>query len=122
MSLIADILLTAATIGAALYCLILSQRLRRFTDLERGVGGAVAVLSAQVDDLSRMLKAAQGNAAGSVTTLNAVTARAEQASVRLELLMSSLHDLPEPDRTPAARAPAVPVNPFFVRHPEGVDA
>ncbi len=47
MELIADILLVAGALGAGLYCFVLSRRLRKFTDLEQGVGGAVAVLSSQ---------------------------------------------------------------------------
>ena len=50
MDLIADILLVAGALGAGFYCFILGRRLNRFNDLENGVGGAVAVLSAQVDD------------------------------------------------------------------------
>lgn len=113
MTMIADLLMMAGAVGAGLYCLVLSRRLRRFNDLERGVGGAVAVLSAQVDDLSRTLTRAHGAATTSVKTLAGVTDRAESAAKQLELLMASLHDLPEP-----AASPGVPVSPFFFRHPE----
>lgn len=112
MNAIADILLAAGALGAALYCIVLGRRLRRFTDLEKGVGGAVAVLSAQVDDLSRMLTRAQGGAGESATALAAASDRAEAAGRRLELLLASLHDLPdEPDMPTASSA-------IFVRHPE----
>lgn len=113
MSIIADILLMAGALGAGLYCLVLSNRLRRFTDLEKGVGGAVAVLAMQVDDLSRALSAAEGSAGSSVRSLSEVNARAEAAAERLELLVASLHDLPS---APPQRDPS---NPFFVRHPAG---
>ena len=96
MSIIADILLVAGALGAGLYCFVLSNRLRRFTDLENGVGGAVAILSAQVDDLATALASAEGSAGSSVKTLTEVSARAEAAAGRLELLVASLHDLPEP--------------------------
>lgn len=99
MAMIADILLVAGAVGAGFYCLVLSRRLRRFSDLEKGVGGAVAVLSAQVDDLSRTLNAAQDTAKGSVDRLEDVGARAEAAGKRLELLVASLHDLPGPAET-----------------------
>jgi hypothetical protein len=112
MAWIADVLLAAGAVGAGLYCFVLSQRLRRFTDLEKGVGGAVAVLSAQVDDLTRALARAQNSATASVTSVQGATDRAETAARRLELLVASLHDLPEPG---PARAPTGPV---FVRHPE----
>ena len=55
MDLIADIFLMAGALGAGFYCMVLSSRLRRFTDLEKGMGGAVAVLSVQVDDLQKAL-------------------------------------------------------------------
>ena len=44
MAFIADILLAAGAAAAAFYCFILSRRLRRFTDLEKGVGGAIEQL------------------------------------------------------------------------------
>lgn len=96
MRLIADILMIAGTLSVSMYCAVLARRLSRFTDLEKGVGGAIAVLSAQVDDMTKMLTRAQKTAAGSAIKLETITARAESASTRLELLMASMHDLPEP--------------------------
>lgn len=109
--MIADVLLVAGAFGAALYCFVLSRRLRRFTDLEKGVGGAVAVLSAQVDDLTKTLNRAQGAAIASVDQLDGVSARAEAAHQRLELMLASMHDLP----VPAPQKPSE--SPFFVRRP-----
>ena len=101
MDLIADILLIGGAIGAAFYCFILSRRLTRFTDLERGVGGAVAVLSAQVDDLKRALDRAKTAADSSGDVLRDLTDRADQVARKLELSMAALHDVDE--------APAEPV-------------
>lgn len=92
MSLIADIMLAAGTFCAALYCYILSRRLARFTDLEKGMGGAVAVLSMQVDDLRKTLHAAHAGARASSKSLIDVTTRAERAADRLELMMAALHE------------------------------
>lgn len=100
MDFIADILLVAGALGAGFYCYILAKRLTRFNDLENGVGGAVAVLSAQVDDLTRTLAAAQSSATDSSASLTDLTTRAEDAARKLELLVASLHDLPEADRAP----------------------
>ena len=111
MDLIADILLAAGALGAGFYCFVLSRRLSRFTDLENGVGGAVAVLSAQVDDLTRTLDAAQSTAGESSAQLEALTARAEDATKRLELMLAALHDLPE-QPPPAQDRPES----RFVRH------
>lgn len=96
MDLIADVLLTAGAFGAGLYCYILGLRLKKFTTLETGMGGAIAVLSAQVDDMTRALEAARSSATGSVSSLDELALRAESAARRLELLMASLHDLPDP--------------------------
>ena len=97
MALIADILLLVAAAGAGLYCMILSRRLARFCDLENGVGGAVAVLAVQVDDLQKTLKAAQTASKASAEELHAITKKAESTSRHLELLMASMHDVePQP--------------------------
>ncbi len=103
MSLIADILLIAGALGAAFYCMVLSRRLNNFTDLDKGVGGAIAVLSMQVDDMTKALESARKAAGGSSRKLEELTVRGEDVSKRLELLLASLHDLPEP----AAATPAI---------------
>tara|TARA_R110002124_G_scaffold154974_3_gene322083 strand:- start:1421 stop:1816 length:396 start_codon:yes stop_codon:yes gene_type:complete len=131
MDLIADILLVAGALGAGFYCFILGRRLNRFNDLENGVGGAVAVLSAQVDDLTKTLAAAQSAAAESAHTLTALTNRAEDSSRKLELQMASLHDIPltpkESNAVPddSVRVPDVPhkpSEPMFTRHKAGATA
>lgn len=109
MELIADILLVAGALGAGFYCYVLARRLSRFNDLENGVGGAVAVLSAQVDDLTRALAAAQTATREQTATLDGLTERAETVAKRLELLVAAMHDLPE-------AAPEQVQEPVFVRH------
>lgn len=103
MALIADILMAAGSFGAAIYCYVLSGRLKKFTALESGMGGAIAVLSVQVDDMTRALEKARLAATGSASTLDAQTQRGEQIAARLELLVAAMHDLPDP----AAPGPAV---------------
>jgi hypothetical protein len=95
MELIADILMTAGTFGAAIYCYVLSSRLKKFTALESGMGGAIAVLSVQVDDMTRALEGARGAAHAQADGLRSQTQRAEAVAAQLELLMASLHDLPK---------------------------
>jgi len=95
MELVADILLISGALAATIYCVVLSRRLRRFTDLEKGVGGAIAVLSVQVDDMTKTLGVAQESAAGSAQSLDQLTTKAEAAARRLELLVASMHDIPE---------------------------
>lgn len=112
MDLIADILLILSACAAAAYCVVLSQRLRRFTDLEKGVGGAITVLSTQVDGMTKTLESAQISAAASAESLNNLTTRAEGAARRLELLVASMHDIPEPIITEKESATAS--EPFFL--------
>ena len=119
MDLIADILLVAGSFGAAVYCYVLSARLKRFTTLETGMGGAIAVLSAQVDDMTVALAKARGAANGSAESLEALTARGEAVARRLELLVASLHDLPDPRPAPA-RPVAVEDHPADERRPRFV--
>ena len=127
MELIADILLVAGALGAGLYCHVLARRLSRFNDLENGVGGAVAVLSAQVDDLAKTLQAAQSAAGSETRSLDALTERAENVAKRLELLVASMHDLDDarPDRSAPASAPEPTgrgeSGPVFRRHASAGD-
>lgn len=117
MDLIADILLVAGALGAGFYCHVLARRLNRFNDLETGVGGAVAVLSAQVDDLTRTLRHAQTTTNGSMKSLDGLTDRAENVAKRLELLVASMHDLDED--VPSDTGPSQPERddgPVFKRH------
>ena len=140
MEIIADILLVAGALGAGFYCFVLARRLTKFNDLEKGVGGAVAVLSAQVDDLSKALDKAQSASGESSEALADLTHRAEAVAQRLELMMASMHDLnegtpapqdaaptppqpaaePEPETAPVAAEPEEPAEraaePMFMRH------
>ena len=104
MDLISDILLMAGSFGAAIYCYVLASRLKHFTTLESGMGGAIAVLSAQVDDMTVALEKARGAANGSAESLEALTARGEAVARKLELLVASLHDLPDPAAPPQRAA------------------
>jgi len=119
MDYIADILLIAGALGAGFYCFVLARRLSRFNDLEKGVGGAVALLSSQVDDLTSTLNTAKHVADSSTDSLDGLTARAEDVAKRLELLVASLHDLPDADKAPTA---APKSEAMFVRHAKaGID-
>ena len=106
MGLIADILLIAAALGAAVYCLVLSRRLTKLARLDDGVGGAISGLSDRVSEMTAALDRAQSDAKASSETLEEATRRAEAAARQLELLLASLHDLPEDRATDAANVPS----------------
>ncbi|WP_171123030.1 MULTISPECIES: DUF6468 domain-containing protein [unclassified Ruegeria] len=115
MELIADMLLVAGALGAGLYCFVLSRRLRRFTDLEKGVGGAVAVLSTQADELKKSLDAARAATDKSGDDLKDLTQRAETVAQQLELMMASMHDViteePKPEAPTKAETDTAPEAP-----------
>lgn len=120
MALIADILLIAGALGAAFYCVVLSRRLSNFSNLESGVGAAIADLSTKVTDLTTTLETAQNAATASSSSLERTTERAEDASRRLELLMASLHDIPLAQKEPQSKPPvsgSTP-RPTFLRSPK----
>lgn len=116
MNLIADFLLAAGAFSTAVYCLVLARRLKRFTTLETGMGGAIAVLSAQVDDMTKALERARGSASSSSSALDDQVRRAEAAANRLDLLLASLHDLPE--QPAAAEEEEEPRQRFVRRRPD----
>jgi hypothetical protein len=105
MQMISDVLLAAGAFGAAIYCYVLALRLKRFSTLESGMGGAIAVLSAQVDDMTRALDRARSSATGSASSLEALNQRAESVAARLEILLAAMHDLPDP-KPPVEPEPA----------------
>jgi chromosome segregation ATPase len=92
MEMIADGLLIAGALGAALYCRALGQRLNRLKDLDSGLGAAIAALSRQVDELREQLASARSMTGDQTRELVQLTARAEMAAGRLELLLASLHE------------------------------
>jgi hypothetical protein len=107
MEMIADMLMAAGAFGAAVYCYVLALRLKRFQTLESGMGGAIAVLSVQVDDLTRALENARGAANSQATSLDDLTRRGEAVAARLEILLASMNDLPAaPPARPESPAPA----------------
>ena len=120
MTLIADIFLIAGALGSAIYCIVLSRRLKKFNDLEQGVGGAVALMSTQVDDMTKTLSKAQNAAITSTSSLLELTKRAEESAQHLELLVASLHDLPKASAqavSPKDNEQATVVEEFqFLRH------
>jgi len=92
MELIADGLLLAGTTAAAFYCYVLARRVRGLTDLDAGLGGAITALSRQVDDMKSSVDAAKQSTGASAKELVAMTARAEIAAGRLELILATLHE------------------------------
>lgn len=59
MQLIVDFVLLAASAAAAIYCFILSVRLKKLNDVRGGLGATIASLSAAIDHARKMLEEAR---------------------------------------------------------------
>lgn len=92
MYFISNGLLLAGTLAAAFYCFVLARRVRGLTDLDAGLGGAITTLSRQVSDMKASVDVAKQATGASAKELVAMTARAEIAAGRLELLLATLHE------------------------------
>ncbi|WP_118137308.1 hypothetical protein [Oceanicella sp. SM1341] len=91
MALIADGLMIVASLVAAIYCIVLSKRVHGLSNLDQGLGAAIAGLSRQVDGMQGALEQAKRVSGASVRELREMTAKAEAAAGRLELLLAALH-------------------------------
>lgn len=78
---VAQMGLAFACVALTVYCAVLARRLRRLNDLESGLGGAIAVMSAEVSQLEAALGQTRREAASAGTQLAAAVenARRERA-------------------------------------------
>lgn len=111
-ALVADILMIAASAGAASYCMILSRRLSRLSSFDKGIGGAIAVLSAQVDEMKAALAETRLGTDDARTHLQDLVRQARDISGELELMIAACHDFAEEAMSvQGAPAPLHPVDP-----------
>lgn len=115
MQYLIDFAIGAGAILAAAYCLMLSRRLRALTRLDGDVGNAIALLSAQVDALNSALIRAQKASDASVAKLAEQTARADNATRQLELLLASMHGVPSSGSPPPVMPDTAPGRARVVR-------
>lgn len=101
LPVLSDILLFSAALGAGIYCLVLSRRLTRLSSIDKGLGGAIAVLSAQVDDMTKALAEARSGSEDTAQRLSGLMAEAESLANDLEVMLAACHDL-RPDAGTAA--------------------
>jgi len=95
LTLLSDFILVAATVGMALWCRVLTQRLRAFNDLDKGLGATIATMTLQVDDLQKSIAEATAQKDDRVERLEAANATADDRIGRMEMLMASLEELEE---------------------------
>lgn len=77
--------LIAACLAVSVYCHVLARRLRRLNDLETGLGGAIAVMSAEVARLEAAIAGARDEAERAGRALAAEVERAQDERLRLRL-------------------------------------
>ena len=94
MAFIADTILASGSFVVAIYCLILSKRLRKFTSMENDIGKAISILSNQIDELRKSVKNAQQSGEVTINKLKYANKNADNSAKHLELLVASLHSLP----------------------------
>ena len=91
----ADILIILASLGAMAYCMVLSRRLSRLTSFDKGLGGAIAVMSSQVDEMKAALREAKTGSDGAGNQLNDLVHQAREISSELEMMIAACHDFAE---------------------------
>lgn len=106
MELIADGVLILAALAATAYCMVLSRRLRRLSEMDGGLGAAIKTLSSEVDHLSAALAEAKTATSESATDLGAQCRAANVAARRLEALVKSANKA-EIQRQSMPKAPSV---------------
>ncbi len=95
MSYGADFLVILASLGAMAYCMVLSRRLSRLSSFDKGLGGAIAVMSAQVDEMKAALKEAKAGSDGAGSQLHDLVIQAREISSELEMMIAACHDFAE---------------------------
>lgn len=91
----ADILVIFASLGAMAYCMVLSRRLSRLSSFDKGLGGAIAVMSSQVDEMKAALREAKSGSDGAGNQLNDLVHQAREISSELEMMIAACHDFAE---------------------------
>lgn len=104
----ADILVILASLGAMAYCMVLSRRLSRLSSFDKGLGGAIAVMSSQVDEMKSALREAKSGSAGAESQLNDLVHQAREISSELEMMIAACHDFAEEAISVQASVPEAP--------------
>lgn len=107
MELIADGILILAAFVATAYCIVLSRRLRRLSEMDGGLGAAITSLSREVDHLSAALSEAKAATTESASDLGAQCRAAHIAARRLETLVKSANLTGAPNPFGSATPPPV---------------
>ena len=100
VDIIADGLLFIGSFGAGIFCFVLSRKVSKLNQFETGLGGAIAVLSAQVDEMQKTLAHTEKAAKEAGSELERLVEEATLAAGRLDLLLAAAEDLPDQPSSP----------------------
>lgn len=95
--------LIVASVALGAFCIVLARRLRKLNDLESGLGGAIAVMAAEVDRLEKAIKSARDEASGASEALAAEVAKARKERAVWELRQKIAEAAPLEDRPAVTR-------------------
>lgn len=99
LAMILQAALLAAGLVLAGFCLLLSRRLKKLNDLETGLGGAIAVMAAEIARLETALAAAKAGAANATDGLAREIEKARSERAYWALQRQFLPNSAEPRRT-----------------------
>ncbi|MFD1883726.1 hypothetical protein [Paracoccus pacificus] len=90
------------SVALAIFCMVLARRLRRLNDLETGLGGAIAVMTAEIARLETAIRAARDEATVATQRLAEEVERAKQerAFWVLQRKFSDAQEAGKPAETP----------------------
>ena len=77
LALVLQTMLAVLATGVGAACVVLARRLRRLNDLESGLGGAIAVMTAEIARLESGMQAARAEATAATRALAAEIERAK---------------------------------------------
>ena len=109
MSLIADGLLVATCLTAALYCYVLSRRLKKLSNTEEGIGQQIRHFNEALDDTRNALKEIRTSAKGASEKLAREMAHSKKVAAELTRLIAKAESISQsgyPAEDPVPRSDA----------------
>lgn len=95
MELIVDLVLLTASCAATFYCIILSRKLSKLKDTERGLGATIASMSQMVEQARLAVQDAKTTSNESVATLSPLVNETKEIIPRLSELIDVISELSE---------------------------
>jgi len=95
MQLIFDFILLAASAAAAVYCFVLSARLKKLNDVRSGLGASVVSMSAMLDQTRLTLEQSKRATVETEQRLRAVIEHAEKIAPEIEILLDAVAESAE---------------------------